>query len=79
MCSKELLSVAEVCFKTLFQYYRMCMLLRSVSLLQACEAWKKEAEDSTRKAKTMEDERNTFVKQRDEAGAFSYFVFCDNI
>ncbi|XP_052265444.1 RING finger protein unkempt-like isoform X2 [Dreissena polymorpha] len=33
----------------------------------ACEAWKKEAEDSSRKVKTMEDEKNSIVKQRDEA------------
>ncbi|XP_052766376.1 putative E3 ubiquitin-protein ligase UNKL isoform X1 [Mya arenaria] len=33
----------------------------------ACEAWKKEADESSRKVKTLEDERNTTAKQRDEA------------
>ncbi|XP_045211700.1 RING finger protein unkempt homolog isoform X1 [Mercenaria mercenaria] len=33
----------------------------------ACEAWKKEAEDSSRKAKTAEDEKMAILKQRDEA------------
>ncbi|KAL4240662.1 hypothetical protein ACF0H5_001453 [Mactra antiquata] len=33
----------------------------------ACEAWKKEAEDSSRKMKSIEDEKMSMVKQRDEA------------
>ena len=41
--------------------------LYSLLLLQACEAWKKEAEDSTRRAKLAEEERMQAIKQRDEA------------
>ncbi len=36
------------------------------NLLQACEAWKREAEDSCRKTKAAEEERIQAIKQRDE-------------
>lgn len=35
-------------------------------LLQACEAWKKEAEDANRKAKVAEDEKQQALKQKEE-------------
>ena len=34
--------------------------------MQACEAWKKEAEDSSRKMKVAEEDKQTMTKQRDE-------------
>ena len=37
-----------------------------VCSLQACEAWKKEAEDSARKMKLAEEDKQTMTKQRDE-------------
>jgi hypothetical protein len=41
-------------------------LQHETSLFQACEAWKKEAEESIRKAKSAEEEKATISKQKDE-------------
>lgn len=39
-----------------------------VNEFQACEAWKREAEESLRKAKSAEEEKAQAFKQRDEVG-----------
>lgn len=45
----------------------MCALSLSVCFInQACEAWRKEAEESLKRAKHAEEERLQAVKQRDE-------------
>ena len=33
---------------------------------QACDAWKKETDETSRKAKTLEDDKQQIEKQRDE-------------
>jgi hypothetical protein len=40
-------------------------------IFQACEAWQKEAEESKRRAKLIEDERIQAYKQRDEVRSYS--------
>ena len=42
------------------------IVMIAICSLQACEAWKKEAEDSARKMKLAEEDKQTMTKQRDE-------------
>ena len=49
-------------------------------MLQACEAWRREAEDCTKRAKAAEDDRLQLLKERDEvrletSSFFIVFVF----
>ena len=45
-------------------------------MLQACEAWRREAEDCTKRAKAAEDDRLQLLKERDEVRleTFSFFI-----
>ena len=47
-------------------------------MLQACEAWRREAEDCTKRAKAAEDDRLQLLKERDEVrletSSSSFFI-----
>lgn len=46
----------------------MDLFLLLLFISQACEAWKKEAEESSKKTKIAETEREQALKEKDEVG-----------